>query len=116
MNIMGAVHRRCIIAALAAIAILSGSATPVAHATGTDDFLGQVRADGIGDGASDDAIIEDAKEVCDLLTYQQSAYPYLAQYAGLGPRHSAKFIADAATYFCPQYAPGDGPPRPSPSR
>jgi hypothetical protein len=105
MNIVGTVHRRTVIAALAAIAISLGNATPVAHATGTDDFLRQVRADGIGVGVPDGAVLEDAQEVCDLLDYQQSAYPYLARYAGLGPRHSAKFIADATTYLCPQYAP-----------
>jgi hypothetical protein len=105
MNIAGTVHRRTAIGALAAIAISLGSAMPVAHATGTDDFLRKVRADGIGVGAPDGAVIEDAQEVCDLLTYQQSAYPYLSQYAGLGPRHAASFIADSATFFCPQYAP-----------
>lgn len=105
MNSRGAVQRRTSIAGLAAIAISLGGATPVAHATGTDDFLRQVRADGIGIGVPDGAVLEDAQEVCDLLDYQQSAYPYLARYAGLGPRHSAKFIADATTYLCPQYAP-----------
>lgn len=104
MNIGGALPRRTAVPVLAAIAILA-SATAVAHASGTGDFIRQVRADGIGAGASDGAIVEDAKEVCDLLTYQQSPYPYLSQYAGLGPRHSAKFVVDSATFFCPQYAP-----------
>lgn len=105
MNIVGAVHRRAAIGALAAIAISLGSATAVAHATGTDDFLTKVRADGVGVGASDGAVLEDAQEVCALLTYQQSAYSYLSQYAGLDEKHATRFIADSATFFCPQYAP-----------
>lgn len=107
MNIVGAEHRRMLIPASAAIAISLGlgNATPVAHASGADDFLRQVRADGIGVGASDGAVIEDAQEVCDLLTYQQSAYPYLSQYAGLDQKHASRFIADSTGFFCPQYAP-----------
>lgn len=105
MNIVWAVHRRTVIGVSAVIAISLGSAMPVAHATGTDDFLTQVRADGIGVGASDGAVLEDAQEVCDLLAYQQPVYPYLSQYAGLDQRHAAKFLADSATYFCPQYVP-----------
>jgi hypothetical protein len=105
MNIVGVARRRAIPAAVAATAISFASAMPVAHATRADDFVRQVRADGIGAGASDSAIVEDAKEVCDLLAYQQSAYPYLSQYAGLGPRHAAKFVTDSTTYYCPQYAP-----------
>lgn len=93
------------IGVVAASAIALGGAIPVAYATGTDDFVRQVRAQGIGVGASDGAIVEDAKEVCDLLTYQQSAYPYLSQYAGLDRQHAALFVTDSTTFYCPQYAP-----------
>jgi hypothetical protein len=105
MNIVGTVRRCTATAILATAAIALGGAIPVAHATGMDDFLRQVRADGIAVGVPDSSVIEDAQEVCDLIEYQQSAYPYLSRYAGLGPRHSAKFIADSTSYFCPQYTP-----------
>ena len=64
---------------LAAIGLLSGGAAPVAQATPTDDFLRQVRANGIGGNAPDGAVIQDAKEVCDMLDYQEGAYQYLGE-------------------------------------
>ncbi|WP_165839701.1 DUF732 domain-containing protein [Mycobacterium montefiorense] len=89
---------------LAAIALSSG--TPVAHASGTDDFLRQVRANGVGLHKSDAALVEDAEEVCAMLDYQESAYQYLDQNSGLNDKQSAMFVAVSVQYFCPQYTPG----------
>ncbi|WP_157900619.1 DUF732 domain-containing protein [Mycobacterium rhizamassiliense] len=79
---------------------------PVAHATGADDFVRQVRAQGIGVDTPDAALIKDAQEVCDMLDYQESAYQYLAAHSGLDRQHAAMFVADSTTYYCPQDAPG----------
>ncbi|CDO85814.1 hypothetical protein AWC29_10615 [Mycobacterium triplex] len=108
MNAAAAVHKPMAIGILAAIALL-GVATPVANATPTDDFLRQVRANGIGVNASDAAVIEDAKEICDMLDYQEQAYQYLNQHSGLDRNQSAFFVAASVTYFCPQFAPKLGP-------
>ena len=91
---------------LAAIALSSGGATPVAHATGTDDFLRQVRANGVGLHKSDAALVQDAQEVCAMLDYQESAYQYLDQSSGLDDRQSAMFVTVSVKYFCPQDTPG----------
>ena len=91
---------------LAAIGLLSGGAAPVAQATPTDDFLRQVRANGIGGNAPDGAVIQDAKEVCDMLDYQEGAYQYLNQHSGLDDRQSAMFVTVLVKYFCPQFTPG----------
>lgn len=91
---------------LAAIALSSGVATPVAHATATDDFLRQVRANGVGLHKSDAALIQDAQEVCDMLDYQESAYQYLDQHSGLDDKQSAMFVIASVKYFCPQLTPG----------
>jgi hypothetical protein len=90
---------------LAASAIALGGAMPVAYATGTDDFVRQVRAQGIGVDTSDAALVRDAQEVCDMLDYQESAYQYLTAHSGLDRQHAALFVTDSATYYCPQYAP-----------
>jgi hypothetical protein len=92
-----------------AIALSLGGMTPVAQATPTDDFLRQVRANGIGVNAPDGAVIQDAQEICDMLDYQESAYQYLNQHSGLDRNQSALFIAASVTYFCPQFAPKLGP-------
>jgi hypothetical protein len=86
---------------LAAIALSLGSAAPVAHATGADDFLRQVRADGIGINTPDAALIQDAKEVCAMLDYQEAPYQYLIQHTGLDRNQSAVFISASVKYFCP---------------
>lgn len=93
----------------AAITLLLFGATPIAHATPTDDFVRQVRANGIGLNVSDAGLVEDAQEVCDMLDYQESAYQYLDQHSGLNRNQSAFFVAASVTYFCPQYAPKLGP-------
>jgi hypothetical protein len=106
MNAAAAAVRMPIaIGILATIALFLGGGTPVAHATGTDDFLTQVRADGIGVNAPDAAVIEDAQEVCAMLDYQEAAYQYLNQHSGLDRNQSALFISASVTYFCPQFAP-----------
>lgn len=89
---------------VAAIALSSG--TTVAHASGTDDFLRQVRANGVGLHKSDAALIQDAQEVCDMLDYQESAYQYLAQNSGLSAQKAAIFVTISVKYFCPQLTPG----------
>jgi hypothetical protein len=94
---------------LAVIGLLSGGAAPVAQATPTDDFLRQVRANGIGVNAPDGTVIDDAREVCDMLDYQEGAYQYLNQHSGLDRNQSAFFIAASVTYYCPQFAPKLGP-------
>jgi hypothetical protein len=106
MNIVGAAHRPMAIGILAAIAISVGGAAPVAHANGTDDFVRQVRAQGIGVNTPDAALVRDAQEVCDMLDYQESAYQYLTQHSGLDRQHAALFVTDSTTYYCPQYPPG----------
>ncbi|PRI13150.1 DUF732 domain-containing protein [Mycobacterium shigaense] len=90
---------------LAAMAVSSGGATPAAQADPTADFLALARSQGIGVGRPDSALIEDAKEVCDLLDYQEQAYTYLNQRAGLDRQHAALFLTDSVTYYCPQFAP-----------
>jgi hypothetical protein len=90
---------------LAAIAISFGG-TPVAHASGADDFVRQVRADGIGANVPRAQLITDAQEVCDMLDYQESAYQYLYQHSGVDRAHAAMFVAASVKYFCPQYPPG----------
>jgi hypothetical protein len=90
---------------MAAIALWLGGTLPVAHATPTDDFLRQVRANGIGVNAPDGSLIEDAKEVCAMLDYQEAAYQYLTQHSGLDRNQSALFISASVTYYCPQFAP-----------
>ena len=97
--------RRTAIPVLATIAISVGSVTAVAHASGSGDFIRQVRGQGIGASVSDAALLRDAQEVCDMLDYQESAYQYLAQNSGLDRQHAALFVTDSTTYFCPQYAP-----------
>jgi Protein of unknown function (DUF732) len=92
------------IGTLAAIALSSG--TPVANATATDDFLRQVRANGVGLHKSDAALVQDAQEVCDMLDYQESAVQYLDQHSGLDDRQSAMFVTASVKYFCPQFTPG----------
>jgi hypothetical protein len=104
-----AVKKPLALGILAAIALSLGAATPVANATPTDDFLRQVRANGIGVNAPDAAVIEDAREVCDMLDYQERAYQYLNQHSGLDRNQSALFVAASVTYFCPQFAPKLGP-------
>jgi hypothetical protein len=83
---------------------LSSSGAEVAHADPTGDFLALVRSQGIGVGRPDGALIEDAKEVCDLLDYQEQAYTYLNQRAGLDRQHAALFLTDSVNYYCPQFA------------
>jgi hypothetical protein len=90
---------------LAAIALSLGSATAVAHATGTDDFLRTVRTNGVGLHKSDGALVEDAEEVCDMLDYQESAYQYLDQHSGLDDKQAAMFVTASVKYFCPQFTP-----------
>ncbi|MCV7410724.1 hypothetical protein AWC05_02045 [Mycobacterium florentinum] len=108
MNAAAAVKKPLAIGILAAIALFGG-AMPEAHAT-TADFLNQVRAAGIGVGAPDGALIEDANEVCAMLDYQEAAYQYLNQHSGLDRNQSALFITASVTNFCPQYAPRMGLP------
>jgi hypothetical protein len=84
---------------------ISAGATPVAQATPTDDFLRQVRANGIGVNAPDGTVIEDAQEVCAMLDYQEAAFQYLNQHSGLDRNQSALFLAASVTYYCPQFAP-----------
>jgi uncharacterized protein (DUF486 family) len=91
---------------LAAIALSSGGTAPVAHATATDDFLRQVRANGVGLHKSDAALVQDAQEVCDMLEYQESAFQYLDQHSGLDDKQSAMFVTVSVKYFCPQFTPG----------
>jgi hypothetical protein len=91
---------------LAAIALSSGGATPVAHATTTDDFLRTVRTNGVGLHKTDGALIEDAEEVCDMLDYQESAFQYLDQHSGLNDQQAAMFVTASVKYFCPQFTPG----------
>ena len=107
MNVTAAVTKP--LGILAAIGLLSAGAAPVAQATPTDDFLRQVRANGIGVNAPDGAVIEDAKEVCDMLDYQEGAYQYLNAHSGLDRNQSAFFVAASVTYYCPQFAPKLGP-------
>ncbi|MEM6106224.1 DUF732 domain-containing protein [Mycobacterium sp. 050272] len=109
MNAAAAVKKSMAMGILATIGLLSAVAAPVAQATPTDDFLRQVRANGIGVNAPDGAVIEDAKEICDMLDYQESAYQYLNQHSGLDRNQSAFFIAASVTYYCPQFAPKLGP-------
>jgi hypothetical protein len=97
------------IGALVAIALSFGGPTPIAHADPTADFLAQVRSQGIGVGRPDAAVIEDAKEVCAMLDYQEQAYTYLNQRAGLDRAHAAMFLQDSVQYYCPQFAPKLGP-------
>ena len=94
---------------LAAIALSLCGLAPVAHADPTGDFLAQARAQGIGIGRPDAALIEDAKEVCDMLDYQEQAYTYLNQRAGLDRAHAALFLQDSVQFYCPQFAPKLGP-------
>ncbi|GLE53471.1 DUF732 domain-containing protein [Mycobacterium montefiorense] len=94
---------------LAASGLVLVGAAPVAQATPTDDFLRQVRANGIGVNAPDAAVIEDAQEVCAMLDYQEAAYQYLIQHSGLDRNQSAFFIAASVTYYCPEFAPKLGP-------
>lgn len=104
MNVAAAaVKTPLVIAMLAAIA-LSSSGAAVAHADPTGDFLALVRSQGIGVGRPDGALIEDAKEVCDLLVYQDQVDTYLTQNAGLDQPHAALFLRDAVTYYCPEFA------------
>jgi hypothetical protein len=91
---------------LAAIALSLGGTTPLAHATGTDDFLRTVRTNGVGLHKTDGALIEDAEEVCDMLDYQESAFQYLDQHSGLNDKQAAMFVAASVKYFCPQLTPG----------
>jgi Protein of unknown function (DUF732) len=107
MNAAAAVRKP--LGILAVIGLLSAAAAPVAQATPTDDFLRQVRANGIGVTAPDAAVIQDGKEVCDMLDYQEGAYQYLNQHSGLDRNQSAFFIAASVTYYCPQFAPKLGP-------
>jgi uncharacterized protein (DUF486 family) len=93
---------------VAAIALSLGGATPVAHAAPSDDFLAQVRANGIGVNVPDASVLKDAQEVCDMLDYQEKAYTYLNQHSGLNREQSAVFIRASVKYFCPQYAPQIG--------
>lgn len=109
MNAAAGVKKPMAIGILAAIGLWSGVSAPMAQATPTDDFLRQVRANGIGVNASDGQVIEDAKEICDMLDYQESAYQYLNQHSGLDRNQSAFFIAASVTYYCPQFAPKLGP-------
>lgn len=93
---------------LAGIALALGGAIPVAHATPSDDFLREVRANGIGVNVPDAGVLKDAQEVCDMLDYQEKAYQYLNQHSGLSREQSALFIRSSVRYFCPQYAPQIG--------
>lgn len=108
MNAATAVKKPMAMAFLAALALFGGA--PLAQATGTADFLNQVRAAGIGVNAPDAALIEDANEVCAMLDYQEAAYQYLTTHSGLDRNQSALFIAASVTNFCPQYAPRMGLP------
>jgi uncharacterized protein (DUF486 family) len=90
---------------MAAIGLLSAGAAPLAQATPTDDFLRQVRANGIGVNAPDAGVIQDAQEVCAMLDYQEAAFQYLNQHSGLDRNQSALFLAASVTYYCPQFAP-----------
>jgi hypothetical protein len=103
MNVAAAVKIPVAIGMLATIA-LSSSGAAVAHADPTSDFLGQVRAQGIGVNQPDAAVIRDAQEVCDMLDYQEGAYQYLSQHSGLDRPHAAMFLRDSVTYYCPQFA------------
>ncbi|SPM36401.1 hypothetical protein MRAB57_4242 [Mycobacterium rhizamassiliense] len=95
--------------ALAAIVLSFGGPTPAAHADPTGDFLAQARGQGIGIGRPDAALIEDAQEVCAMLDYQEQAYTYLNQRAGLDRAHAALFLQDSVQFYCPQFAPKLGP-------
>jgi hypothetical protein len=91
---------------LVAGALSLGGATPLAHATGADDFLRTVRTNGVGLHKTDGALIEDAEEVCDMLDYQESAFQYLDQHSGLNDQQAAMFVTASVKYFCPQFSPG----------
>jgi hypothetical protein len=93
------------IGTVAAIAISLGGTAAVASADATSDFLTQVRSDGIGTNSPDSSLIEDAKAVCAMLDYQESAYQYLNQHSGLDRNQAALFVTASSKYFCPQYAP-----------
>ena len=104
MNVAAAaVKTPIVIGMLAAIALSSGGAA-VAHADPTGDFLALARSQGIGVGRPDGYLIEDAKEVCDLLDYQEQAYTYLNQNAGLDRPHAVLFLRDSVNFYCPQFA------------
>jgi hypothetical protein len=109
MNVAAAAVKTPIVIGMLAAIALSSSAATVAHADPTGDFLALARSQGIGVGRPDNALIEDAKEVCDLLDYQEQAYTYLNQSAGLDRPHAALFLTDSVTYYCPQFAPKLGP-------
>ncbi|MCV7031122.1 DUF732 domain-containing protein [Mycobacterium sherrisii] len=108
MNVAAAALKKLAGMSAATTLLLLGT-TPIAHATPTDDFVRQVRANGIGLNVSDASLVEDAQEVCDMLDYQESAYQYLDQHSGLNRNQSAFFVAASVTYYCPQYAPKLGP-------
>jgi hypothetical protein len=110
MNVAAlAVKTRIAVGAVAVFALSLSGPTPVAHADPTADFLNLARSQGIGIGRPDAALIEDAKEVCDMLDYQEQAYTYLNQRAGLDRAHAALFLQDSVTFYCPQFAPKLGP-------
>jgi hypothetical protein len=102
MNVAAAV--KIPVAVFGAIAVSLGGAMPVAQADPTGDFLNLARSQGIGVGRPDGALIEDAKEVCDMLDYQEQAYTYLNQQAGLDRQHAALFLNDSVNFYCPQFA------------
>lgn len=108
MNVAAALKTPIVVGMFAAIA-LSSIGAAVAHADPTGDFLALARSQGIGVGRPDGYLIEDAKEVCDLLDYQEQAYTYLNQRAGLDRAHAALFLQDSVTFYCPQFAPKLGP-------
>lgn len=103
MNVAAAVKTPVVVGMLASIA-LSSIGAAVAHADPTSDFLALARSQGIGVGRPDGALIEDAKEVCALLDYQEQVYTYLNQSAGLDRPHAALFLRDSVNYYCPQFA------------
>ena len=110
MNAVSAAVRKPVaMGILTAIALYAGGAAPTANADPTGDFLNQVRSNGIGVNVPDGALINDAKEVCDMLDYQEKAYQYLIQHSGLDRPHAAIFIQASTTYYCPQFAPKLGP-------
>lgn len=109
MNVAAAAVKTPLVVGMLAAIALSPSEAAVAHADPTGDFLATARSQGIGVGRPDGALIEDAKEVCDLLDYQEQAYTYLNQNAGLDRQHAALFLTDSVTYYCPQFAPKLGP-------
>ncbi|MEZ0354433.1 DUF732 domain-containing protein [Mycobacterium sp. pR1184] len=98
--------RAAALGTLAAFALSLGGASPVAHATTTDDFLRTVRTNGVGLHKTNADLIEDAEEVCDMLDYQESAFQYLDQQSGLNDQQAAMFVAASVKYFCPQFTPG----------